>query len=137
MTGAQRTLDPDCPAGATLSARMGHLKHGPGGSGLEGPCDPDCAKCERERMVEAARSAPNGFTDAMREVDVQHQRAVEHLATPSDALTLWGDEAAAYRALQAASRRALEAQQAHAAASSDLRAAIEAMCRVLAPSKET
>lgn len=33
----------------TLSARLGHLKHGPGGSGLAGPCDADCRKCEVER----------------------------------------------------------------------------------------
>lgn len=33
----------------TLSARLGHLKHGPGGSGLSGPCDADCRKCAVER----------------------------------------------------------------------------------------
>lgn len=33
----------------TLSARLGHLKHGPGGSGLSGPCDADCRKCQVER----------------------------------------------------------------------------------------
>lgn len=27
------------------------LKHGPGGSGLAGPCDPDCAKCRAEAGV--------------------------------------------------------------------------------------
>lgn len=30
-----------------LGVRVG-LKHGPGGSGLAGPCDPDCAKCQAE-----------------------------------------------------------------------------------------
>lgn len=35
----------------TISARLGHLKHGPGGSGLSGPCDADCKKCEMERSV--------------------------------------------------------------------------------------
>ena len=33
----------------TLSARLGHLKHGPGGSGPSGPCDVDCRKCAVER----------------------------------------------------------------------------------------
>lgn len=32
----------------TLSARLGYLKHGPGGSGLSGPCDADCGKCALE-----------------------------------------------------------------------------------------
>lgn len=36
----------------TLSARLGHLKHGPGGSGLAGPCDADCRKCEVERVAQ-------------------------------------------------------------------------------------
>lgn len=39
------------PEQPTLSARLGHLKHGPGGSGLSGPCDADCKKCEAERCV--------------------------------------------------------------------------------------
>lgn len=38
----------------TLSARLGHLKHGPGGSGLAGPCDPDCRKCAVERQQKLA-----------------------------------------------------------------------------------
>lgn len=38
---------------ATLSARLGHLKHGPGGSGLEGPCDVDCLKCAVENVAKA------------------------------------------------------------------------------------
>lgn len=34
------------------------LKHGPGGSGERGPCDPDCHKCEVEREI--GRLAPDG-----------------------------------------------------------------------------
>lgn len=28
--------------------RAAYLKHGPGGTGRDGPCDPDCAKCRAE-----------------------------------------------------------------------------------------
>ena len=46
----------------TLSARLGHLKHGPGGSGLAGPCDDDCKKCA---------------------VEAKQTQAAVHLATPA------------------------------------------------------
>lgn len=42
----------------TLSARLGHLKHGPGGSGLSGPCDADCRKCEAERAAKVDGLTP-------------------------------------------------------------------------------
>jgi hypothetical protein len=30
------------------TTRAAYLKHGPGGTGLDGPCDPDCAKRRAE-----------------------------------------------------------------------------------------
>ena len=42
------TLDDLCH----ISAR---LKHGPGGTGRDGPCDNDCTKCKIEKMLEAVR----------------------------------------------------------------------------------
>lgn len=52
---------------------------------------------------------------------------------PAFRVELTGDEAARYLRLKAASRRALEAQNAHAAAGKDLREAIEALCKAMAP----
>lgn len=54
ICGKRDTVSWECDHGKeqpTLSARLGHLKHGPGGSGLAGPCDADCRKCEVEREV--------------------------------------------------------------------------------------
>lgn len=58
---------------ATLSARLGHLKHGPGGSGLEGPCDDGCPKCKSE-------------TDASRSMDVE--KPIDPLDVEYDGVTL-------------------------------------------------
>jgi hypothetical protein len=51
-------------------------------------------------------------------------------------LTLTGARLDAYLAVEAASQRALAAQNASAAASADLRACIEALCRLMAPAKD-
>lgn len=38
-----------------LRSELGHLKHGSGGSGRRGACDPDCRKCAIERQLEEIR----------------------------------------------------------------------------------
>lgn len=35
-----------------LRSERSHLKHGPGGSGQRGPCDPNCRKCAIDRQLE-------------------------------------------------------------------------------------
>ncbi len=66
----------------TLSAQLGYLKHGPGGSGNAGSCDPGCAKCAAERTV---RTAPAAHDPLDRLIDgvtlrvlVQHDRYYRH-----------------------------------------------------------
>ena len=51
----------------TLSARLGHLKHGPSGSGLAGPCDAHCRKCAVEQAANAANDPTlyDGLSDAI------------------------------------------------------------------------
>lgn len=49
------------------------------------------------------------------------------------AISLEGPEMIAYVRVKAASKAALELQQAYAAAGAELRAAIEAMCQLMAP----
>lgn len=41
---------------AALRTQISRLKHGPGGTGRSGPCDPVCVKCELERQVRALRA---------------------------------------------------------------------------------
>lgn len=42
-----------------LIARIVQLKHGPDGTGRQGPCDPDCQKCDLERQLKELREGPN------------------------------------------------------------------------------
>lgn len=42
----------EAEAKRALRIEIASLKHGPGGSGLRGPCDPSCRKCEIERVLE-------------------------------------------------------------------------------------
>jgi hypothetical protein len=49
--GKQHELKPPTPRTpeqALLIGRISNLKHGPGGKGGKGPCDPDCEKCKLE-----------------------------------------------------------------------------------------
>lgn len=49
-----------CPEKSKLDElrRMrAYLKHGPGGSGKDGPCDPQCMKCEIEAEIAMLMSA--------------------------------------------------------------------------------
>jgi hypothetical protein len=49
----------------TLSARLGHLKHGPGGSGPSGPCDADCRKCAAERKPQEFHAVDCPYYDSV------------------------------------------------------------------------
>lgn len=35
-----------------LRKRVAHLKHGPGGTGRDGPCDLDCLKCRLDKELD-------------------------------------------------------------------------------------
>jgi len=39
-----------------LIERTTRLKHGPKGTGQDGPCEPDCVKCQLDREIESIRS---------------------------------------------------------------------------------
>jgi len=64
----------------TLSASLGHLKHGPGGSGLSGPCDADCRKCAVERQ-------PPTIETPWMKVDAPHNPIDTIESTKYDGLT--------------------------------------------------
>lgn len=90
----------------TLSARLGHLKHGPGGSGLSGPCDADCRKCQvegdaelqdaMERIEPIAPTLIDGLT-AEECLDLMQRRQRE--ATNSQFLTITPGQLVAARDL--------------------------------------
>lgn len=79
-----------------------------------------------------------GFDRAMREeLDYEVNQVAQNLASlpgpDPGTLSLEGAELVAYVRVKAASKSALELQQAYAAAGAELRAAIEAMCQLMAP----
>lgn len=39
------------------------LKHGPGGTGDKGPCDPGCRKCKLEAELKEARARERSLAD--------------------------------------------------------------------------
>lgn len=87
------------------AARRG-LKHGPGGSGRSGPCDPDCWKCSAERdsaadATAAAEAAAPVLVDGLTSEQCslrwsENRLAVEGGAAPPNVLT--PDQIAAGRA---------------------------------------
>lgn len=99
----------------TLSARLGHLKHGPGGSGLSGPCDADCRKCQVERDREL-EDAMEQFTPILPPgvdpLDVKYGGVtLRHLLTISEACRREGhpNYRAAWRRLSDEQRAAVSA----------------------------
>ncbi len=90
------------------------------------------------------RDVAKPMHDAMSELDVQAQRALEELRnapmtfrgiepTPPDTLTLSGAKLAAYRQLEAAAAAAHRAQDEMATTGAALREAIQALCAAIAP----
>jgi hypothetical protein len=121
------------PEQPTLSARLGYPKHGPGDSGLAGPCDADCAKCEAEaadrfRVGDYVQQNANPPT---------HYRGHDTLQMAPGDVLLQGPLAVAYRALEAATKRALAGQHEIAEAGAAMRAAIGTLCRAMAPSPQS
>lgn len=105
---------------------------------FEDDCGPEDVERRRQREEDLGWRGTPVPPDTMGKIlDDAIQSVSDDLAStppvPPGSLLLSGPELVAYVRVKAASVAAMAAQQAHEAAGKELRAAIEAMCRQLAP----